>query len=261
MILKSVFPYTKRVAVLALLASTGLAGCMSSGGPNVTQALTPQTDDVTVASVAYTDRPVAFAYADNPYPAEAAQNAIEQRIAVLDSQIDHGQCAGGWGPKPDKLDAVRVTPGHPYYIEIRMRNTPPLPIGHTYTAYGRLGPNGEILNERLTMLAPYGGYAGAAAAGAVPMPANTNPSKIDCRVKPKAAYRVSLTAAQYENLLKEIKRVKAEKPKYHLFVNNCNHYTSRISEAVGIKAPRNKYTSSLVYMYDIMRENDPGYRS
>ena len=191
---------------------------------------------------------------DIPTPEELA----EQRITDLYSQIDHGKMRGRMGQNRSiKLGRKkRVSPGDPYYMEIRMRHTPLLPVGHTYTAYGRLSETGQKLDEHLVMLAPVGGYAGAGVSGAVPLPGKLEPNKVDCTKQPAAAYRVSLSAEQYEKLLLEVQKVKREKPKYHLFVNNCNHFTSRISESVGIKTPRNKYTSSLIYMYDIIRENE-----
>lgn len=280
------YPKTVPAAGYLTLAAAAffVSACTSSGGPELSQALTPlpsgsqaapvsayaaaspaqPLDPIAVASIGGETAmassvplrgSVADTLAEQPLPMTEEQLA-EQRIAVLYPQIKHGTCKGGWGKQAHRLDAERVTPGHPYYIEIRMRNTPPLPIGHTYTAYGRLSPSGKKLDEHLVMLAPVGGYAGAAVAGAVPMPGKMMPSKTDCNIRPKAAYRVSLTAQQYEKLLMEIKQAKIDRPKYHLFAYNCNHFTSRISQAVGIRAPRNKYTSSLVYMYDIIKENE-----
>ena len=197
------------------------------------------------------------AYADPDLSREEIEaREAQARIERLAATFKHGKCKSGWGTQAKKLDANRYTPGHRYYIEIRMRHTPPLPIGHTYTAYGRLDENGRKLDESLVMLAPKGGYAGAAAASSIPMPSVMTPTPADCNIKPVAAYRVSLSDAQYENLLKAIKQAKIDKPKYKLFLYNCNHFTSRISESVGIKTPKNKYTSSLVYMYDIIRENE-----
>lgn len=189
-------------------------------------------------------------------PLDTPETLAEQRIAELFPKMKHGTCKTGWGTQAKRLDANRYTPGDPYYIEIRMRHTPPLPVGHTYTAYGRLDEQGNKLDEHLVMLAPVGGYVGAGIAGAIPMPGIMVPQKTDCKITPKAAYRVSLSAVQYEKLLLEIKQAKIDKPRYQLFTYNCNHFTSRISESVGIKTPRNKYTSSLVYMYDIIKENE-----
>lgn len=196
-------------------------------------------------------QPQAYARVNN-----TPESLAEQRVARLFPTIEHGTCKNGWGMQAQKLDHYRYNPGDPYYIEIRMRRTPPLPIGHTYTAYGRLDAQGNKLDEHLVMLAPIGGFAGAGIAGAIPMPSRMMPQKNDCNEKPKAAYRVSLSAVQYEKLLIEVKQAKIDKPKYHLFAYNCNHFTSRISESVGIRTPSNKYTSSLTYMYDIIKENE-----
>ncbi len=226
------------------VTDTSSSTTLSNGSSNNT--------NLTYAALSNSDQETTI---DQPLNAPTPEELAEQRIAVLFPQIEHGKCKSGWGKQAKQLDAQRVTPGHPYYIEIRMRHTPPLPIGHTYSAYGRLGPNGEKLDENLVMLAPVGGYAGAAVAAATPMPAEMLPSLTDCNIDPVAAYRVSLTAQQYEKLLLEIRQAKIDKPKYHLFAYNCNHFTSRITQAVGIESPRNKYTSSLVYMYDIIKED------
>jgi len=127
---------------------------------------------------------------------ETAESRAEQRIANLFPRIKHGTCTNGWGMQANTLDAYRYKSGDPYYIEIRMRNTPPLPIGHTYTAYGRLDEQGNKLDEHLIMLAPIGGFAGAGIAGAIPMPSRMMPQKSDCNEKPKAAYRVSLRSEE-----------------------------------------------------------------
>ena len=56
-------------------------------------------------------------------------------------------------------------PADPYYMEMRLRHTPPLPVGHVYIAYGQARTvNGEPLDERLVMLAPIGGYSRRAVA-------------------------------------------------------------------------------------------------
>lgn len=182
--------------------------------------------------------------------------AAEQRIPILFSQIEHGQCSRGFGPKPKKMSATNMNPGDPYYIEIRMRKTPLLPVGHTYVAYGRLDPFGEILDEKLIMLAPVGGYAGAALASGIPMPGVLTPHRDDCRIRPETAYRVSLSAQRYEKLLLEIQKAKQQKPSYLLFANNCNHFMTRIAQSVGLKPPKNIYVPALEYIYAMIENNE-----
>jgi hypothetical protein len=189
-------------------------------------------------------------------PIDPMEYAAEQRIPALYASIDHGQCKGGWGPKPRKINATDIRPDDNYYIEIRMRHTPMLPVGHTYVAYGRLGPNGQPIDEKLVMLAPVGGYAGAALASGIPMPSVLKPHRDDCRIRPVAAYRVSLDAPRYEQLLREIAAAKREKPKYLLFTYNCNHFMSRIAASVGIKPPDNIYVPALEYIYAMIERNE-----
>ena len=184
------------------------------------------------------------------------EQAAEMRISQLYPSIKHGQCKSGRGPAPKRMGAKRVTPGDPYYIEIRMRQTPLMPVGHTYVAYGRLGANGEILDEKLIMLAPVGGYVGAAMASGVPMPGVLTPHPDDCRIRPDIAYRVSLSAQRYEKLLMEIQKAKTEKPKYLLFANNCNHFMTRIAGSVGIRPPKNIYVPAVQYLHDMIEANE-----
>ncbi len=218
------------------------------------------------AVLAALDRDVAAQQAAYALPADDSQNLsladreflAEQRITMLYPQIKHSVCEGGWATQPDKLDAQRITAGHPYYLEMRLRHTPLLPVGHTYIAYGRLGPDGNPIDEHVVMLSPVGGYGGAAIASAVPMPGVLGPVPDDCRIKPIAAYRVSLSAEGYEKLLQRVQQAHSDKPAYSLFTYNCNHFASDIVEAVGIRPPRNKYVSALQYIYGVIEENE-GY--
>lgn len=192
------------------------------------------------------------------YPgiSDPAEIAARERVTQLYASMEHGQCKGGWGPTPKMINAARITPGHPYYMEMRLRHTPLLPVGHVYIAYGDLGPDGQLLNEGLIMLAPLGGYIGAGIAGTIPMPGVLTPHPQDCTVKPEAGYRISLSAQDYEKLLLAIQKAKADKPNYHLLAYNCNHFMSDIAKSVGILPPRNIYKPSLVYFYEMMDRNE-----
>ncbi len=181
-----------------------------------------------------------------------------ERVKILDAQMKHETCKGGWATPPDKLDSSRITAGHHYYMEMRLRHTPLLPVGHTYIAYGRLSPSGKPVEERLIMLSPVGGYGGAAIAAALPMPGVLKPVFDDCKLKPIAAYRITLTAQQYEQLLLRIQQVRTKTPAYALFAYNCNHFASDIASAVGILPPKNKYLPALKYIYGVIEANE-GY--
>lgn len=221
-------------------------------------ALLP-TDQNGPAPIGGVNSPDGFAIGSGGVPfVDPLEAAAESRIPILYANMKHGQCKSGWGPKPRKVNAANITPGDPYYIEIRMRHTPLLPVGHTYVAYGRLSVTGQILDEKLIMLAPFGGYAGAALASGIPMPGVLDPHPDDCRIRPKAAYRVSLNAQRYEKLLLDIQKARNEKPAYLLFAFNCNHFASRIAASVGIKPPANIYVPALEYIYAMIDANEGG---
>jgi hypothetical protein len=188
--------------------------------------------------------------------ADPLEVAAEERATALYAAMKHGQCSGGWGPKPKMVNARRIDPTHKYYMEMRLRHTPPLPVGHVYIAYGRMGPDGEPLDEKLVMLAPVGGYAGATVAAAAPMPGVLEPYGDDCVLRPIAAYRISLSAQQYEKLLERIVKAQQDKPRYALWTYNCNHFMSDVAASVGILPPKNKYTPSLEYFYAMMDRNE-----
>lgn len=197
-----------------------------------------------------------MAIVPGPLTYDPAEAAAQARIPALFASIDHGECKGGWGPKPTMVNAMRMAPGEPYYMEMRLRHTPPLPVGHVYIAYGRLGPDGTPLDENLVMLAPVGGYGGATVAAAVPMPGVLKPYGDDCVLRPIAAYRVSLSAQRFEKLLLAIEEQKKKKPAYSLFAYNCNHFMSDVARSVGILPPKNVYTPSLQYFYEMMDRNE-----
>lgn len=184
------------------------------------------------------------------------ERAAAKRVNKLYNQIDHGKCNTKWSPKPKRIEAKRINPGDPFYIELRMRNTPLMPVGHTFIVYGRLDGSGKPIDEKMAMLAPAGGYAGASLAAAVPVKGVLKPYGDDCKIRPETAYRVSLNAQKFERLLLAIQDEKRRQPVYMLFAQNCNHFTQRMADAVGILPPRNKYVPAVDYLYDLIEANE-----
>lgn len=197
-----------------------------------------------------------MAYASLSLAEQEKERGAQQRIAAINSQMTHGACKNGWATPPDRLDAGRIVPGHPYYLEIRLRNTPLFPVGHTYIAYGRASASGEPLEEKLILLSPLGGYGGAAIAAAVPVPGVLTPFPDDCKIKPHAAYRVTLTAQKYEQLLLRIQKAQKKPPPYMLFAYNCNNFVADIVAPVGILPAENRFLPAVKYLYGLIEANE-----
>ncbi|MFK7903106.1 MAG: hypothetical protein AB8B49_09735, partial [Nitratireductor sp.] len=122
--------------------------------------------------------------------------------------------------------------------------------------YGKLDGNGEALTERMAMLAPLGGYAGAGLAAAIPVPGVLTPYGDDCVLRPESSYRVSLSAQRFERMLKSLKQIKKNKPVYMLFAQNCNHFTQAMADSVGVKPPKAKAVPAVEYLYDLIEANE-----
>ena len=248
-------------ALIQPVAQTQVAELQSNQPPELIQP-EQQTRSMSLETASLTQQPNndAMAYADPTILeiVETPEMLAQQRVDVAYSAMTHASCKGGWATPPDKLDASRVTFGQPYYMEMRLRHTPLLPVGHTYIAYGRMGEDGTLLNEKVVMLSPVGGYGGAALAAAVPIRGILKPVADDCRIKPHAAYRVSLTAVQFEKLLERIRKAQVKIPAYALFAYNCNHFASDIAASVGILPPKNIYLPAVQYIYGVIEANE-GY--
>ena len=175
--------------------------------------------------------------------------------------------------RKNALVADRVTPGDPYYIEFRLRPSTAIPTGHMYVIYGDLDAQGNPVNQYYSGLFPKGSVAGLYTGMVlpVPIPGELEPSFMDCSVLPAAAYRRSLTAAQYRSMLTLLARYKANPPKWAMLSFNCNHYSASLGEAAGLKAPKGtrslefvsaQYFSELVKVNgDTIRGKAPAYEA
>ena len=126
----------------------------------------------------------------------------------------------------------------PYYIEFRAARIGT--YGHSYIAYGRLNARGEPADHHYTDRHPVGNYALMALGHVLPVPANTKWDPEVLTLPISSSYRHKLTAAQYQNLVKAVRRAEAEKaPTWNALTNNCNHYVAGLARAAGLKAPYN----------------------
>lgn len=164
----------------------------------------------------------------------------------------HGRPNG----EPARLTAQRVSPGHTAYIEFRQRLSPAIPSGHLYVVFGRLDDGGQPVTRNYIGLYPAGYLLGLYGGAVVPMPANLAPNYADCRFRTQAAYRVSLSEAQYRRLTREVRRVLADPPRWHMAAYNCNHFGASLGTVVGLQAPRNWLLPAFAYIHALIEANE-----
>jgi hypothetical protein len=157
---------------------------------------------------------------------------------------------------PDaKLTASRVRKGDPYYIEFRYRFSPAIPSGHMYDVFGRLDANGNPITRQYIGLVPAGSVVGLYVGAIVPMPGEVTPNILDCSITPGAAYRVSLTADQYQKLLVKVREALAHPPLWQMETYNCNHFAAGLGSVAGLKPADAHLLPSFAYIHAFIRAN------
>jgi hypothetical protein len=154
-----------------------------------------------------------------------------------------------------KLTASRVRKGDPYYIEFRYRKSYAIISGHMYDVFGRLDKNGNVLTRQYIGLFPSGSVLGLYGGAIVPVPGDLLPSSRDCDYTPGAAYRVSLTADQYQKLLVKVRQALAHPPLWHMEIYNCNHFAAWLGSVAGLKPADAHLLPSFAYIHAFIRAN------
>jgi hypothetical protein len=154
-----------------------------------------------------------------------------------------------------KLTASRVRKGDPYYIEFRYRKSYAIISGHMYDVFGRLDKNGNVLTRQYIGLFPSGSVLGLYGGAIVPVPGELLPSSRDCDYTPGAAYRVSLTADQYQKLLVKVRQALAHPPLWHMEIYNCNHFAAGLGSVAGLKPADAHLLPSFAYIHAFIKAN------
>jgi hypothetical protein len=126
--------------------------------------------------------------------------------------------------------------------------------------FGRLDAKGNPVTRAYTGLFPKGSLAGLYGGAIVPMPADLAPSYADCHFTPNAAYRVSLTESQYQQLLGKVQADIANPPMWRMFGYNCNNYAASLGSVAGLVEPANRAQPSFSYIYAYIDANGDGGR-
>lgn len=167
-------------------------------------------------------------------------------------------CAAYGKPQGNAVSptASRIRPGDPYYMEFRERDARYIGSGHTFVVFGALDKQGQPLTRQYIGLFPLGGPAGFAAGAAVPVPAQLTPEPGDCNITPDVVYRVSLTRAQYQQLVAKVREKLAHPPLWSMVVYNCNQFAAELGEVAGLKTPFSIMVPANAFLHAYIRANE-----
>lgn len=192
------------------------------------------------------------------------QPTAASNVSAYAAEIPQLTCAahGSVNGNAVKLTANRTKTGDPAYIEFRQRLSPGIPSGHLYVVFGRLDAQGNPVTRQYNGLFPKGSLIGLYGGAIIPMPAELKPSYADCHFSTGAAYRVSLTESQYQQLLGKVRYNLANPPLWRMFGFNCNNYAASLGSVAGLVEPANRAQPSFSYIYSFIEANgDKGRKS
>jgi hypothetical protein len=151
--------------------------------------------------------------------------------------------------------AAEASQGKPYYIEFRARSAQS--YGHTFSIYGRLNANGQIVSKTVSGLHP-------ATESPVPwmighfvlVPSETGASDGDKEDKyVTARFRMNLNADEYKKVVGYIKGLEAKSPVWHAVLYNCNAYVGDIAKFMGMEAPSSTMLMPAAYINELRQLN------
>jgi hypothetical protein len=151
--------------------------------------------------------------------------------------------------------AAEASQGKPYYIEFRARSAQS--YGHTFSIYGRLNANGQIVSKTVSGLHP-------ATESPVPwmighfvlVPSETGASDGDKEDQyVTARFRMNLSADEYKKVHGYIKSLEAKSPVWHAVLYNCNAYVGDIAKFMGMEVPSSTMLMPAAYINELRQLN------
>ncbi len=146
-----------------------------------------------------------------------------------------------------------------YYIEFHARQSD-VWIGHTYLVYWAQDALGKPLAREVVGFYPGGGYLGMLAAP-VAVPGVVGKNDDDERLPDMRVYRRSITAVEYERLMRYVAEARANMHLFNMFTNNCNDFAAGAAKTVGLKIPFNTFARPEAFIADLAKLNDPSVNS
>ena len=185
--------------------------------------------------------------AAGPVQTSFAEQAARQAPKISPSgALDGLTCKNGG--RIAALSASRVKKGGRHYLEFRTRLLPGSPSGHLYVVFGELDARLNVVSRHQTGLMPVGSILGFYGGTLAPLPGKTSPQYLDCYGGTLSAWRISVSAAQYNAIVRKARASLRQPPLWSMFGYNCNHYAAEFGDLAGLRRPKNPALPSVSYL-------------
>ena len=119
-----------------------------------------------------------------------------------------------------------------------------------HVVYGELDAKMMPKTFNYVGLLPKGSIFGLYAGIFVPVSINGElaPSALDCTFKPSQAFRMSISAQKYAEILDKIEALRKNTPQWRMLSYNCNHFAADIGKLVGLKPVQGRRSNQFLSM-------------
>lgn len=156
-------------------------------------------------------------------------------------------------PRPSAGNSSELPVGT-HVIEFRARTGPDI-IGHSYILFGRVGPDGSIVDS--TQAGLYPSDVTGFAFGIAGTQATTEPVALDNAIPPSIIYRRALTPAQYARLSAAIADAREDPPAWSWMGYNCNTFVADMAREIGMKTPTGgTWMAPMLFVAQLMDLNE-----
>lgn len=161
--------------------------------------------------------------------------AIPGLAAPASAPSDMSREATEAGKKPEKITSKSTKSG--YFIEFRSRYA--LSYGHSFVIFGRMSPDGKMIDPEVAGLHPASDSVLPYMLGhIIPVPAETGWSDGDLEDQYKSAnWRIMVSEAEYKKVVAYIRKKQSGPKFWHAGLNNCNAFAADIARYMGYKTP------------------------
>ena len=128
-----------------------------------------------------------------------------------------------------------VPSGRTYFVDFRARGGSL--TGHTFIVFGRLTPDGRLLNLQHADVYPVDPNAGSVVGAFAPVRGEVRILDGDSKRNAYMTYRRYLTAEEFTRLLAAIRHERVVDRQWSLLLFNCNDFAINIARALGLRTP------------------------
>jgi hypothetical protein len=140
----------------------------------------------------------------------------------------------------------------PYYLEFHARGGV---VGHAFMIAGRILDSGRRLPKHHFGFSPAFNDMRGNLESLIGTPGSIGPQPLDLKMPTLVQFNVRLSATQYRQLERALRRSRTRVPAFRLLSVNCNYFAGYIAQSIGLRAPADTLKPPADYVLDLARLN------